>query len=421
MNATLNRRDLLRLGGLATLAGGLPGWLPRVAFSAAEPPPGDLLVCVFLRGGMDGLAAVPPLGEAEFHDARPTLALPDSGTASTEQVLNLDDRFGLHPSLTPLKGIFEEGDLALIHACGSPDPTHSHFEAMDYMERGTPGEKNLSTGWISRHLQTSYWTNDSPFRAVGVGESLPVSLRGPVPATALRSIAEFHLPGDPEAIRGLQETLSALYSLTPSDELGQQLADHAALTFSAIDMLANLDPGQYQPQGGASYDEDPFGQAMAQVAQLAKADLGLEVACLDLGGWDTHVQQEVTLPSLLATLASGLEAFYVDMGPRLESTTVVVMSEFGRRLRPNGGGGTDHGHGNAMFVLGGGIRGGTVYGDWPGLSDEALYGPGDLAVTTDFRTVLSEILVNRLGNKSTEQVFPGFEVRPFLGLTERLT
>ena len=383
-------------------------------------PSGDLLVCVFLRGGMDGLNAVIPHFESEYYDSRANLSIAEPRSASDATSVELDDRFSLHPSLRPLLDPFQAGELAIVHACGSPDPTHSHFDAMDYMERGTPCEKQIASGWIARHLLTAPWENDSPFRAIGMGVGLQASLRGPVPAAALRSVAEFHLPGNPQGVAVLQQALSSLYELPMEDQsLFQGLSSQAATTFEAINLLEGLDPDGYQPTAGAQYPEDEFGQGLAQIALLAKAELGLEIACIDIGGWDTHVQQgadEGRMPQLMASLASGMAAFHLDMRAKMNDVTVVTMSEFGRRLAENGGGGTDHGHGGVMFVMGGGILGGKVYGEWPGLAPDNLYGPGDLAITTDFREVLAEIVQKRLGNDRIEEIFPGYRARGCLGL-----
>jgi uncharacterized protein (DUF1501 family) len=304
-----------------------------------------------------------------------------------------------------------------VHAAGSPDPSHSHFQAMDYMERGTPGSQALSTGWINRHLQAAAAGGDgdvSPFRAVGFGTLLQASLRGPVPATALQSIAEFHLRGrDPAAVQAFQASLSSLYAG------GSWLDFQGQETVSAISTLAAANPGAYQPQHGAQYPTSPFGKAMAQVAQIIRAGLGLEVACVDIGGWDTHHDEggaSGPMSKLLADLAAGLLAFYTDMSDQMGSITVVTMSEFGRRVQENASGGTDHGHGNVMLLLGGGVNGGKVYGDWPGLAASQLVTPGDLKVTTDFRTVLAEIVDRRLLNPALDQVFPGFAAPPCLGL-----
>jgi uncharacterized protein (DUF1501 family) len=237
-----------------------------------------------------------------------------------------------------------------------------------------------------------------------------------VPAAALQSVAEFHLPGNPQGVAVLQQSLSSLYELPVENQsLFEGLSSQAATTFEAMDLLEGLDPESYQPAGEAQYPEDEFGQGLAQIALLAKADVGLEVACIDIGGWDTHVQQgadEGRMPQLMASLASGLRE-------KMNDVTVVTMSEFGRRLAENGGGGTDHGHGGVMFVMGGGILGGKVYGDWPGLAPENLYGPGDLAITTDFREVLAEIVQKRLGNDRIEEIFPGYRADRDLGLAKQ--
>lgn len=418
---TINRREFLRIAGLSTAPLALPGWTPRLAFAPpGSAPSGDLLVCVFLRGGMDGLNAVIPHFESEYYNARKQLSIPEPRAGNDATSIELDDRFGLHPSLSPLLNPFQAGDLALVHACGSPDPTHSHFDAMDYMERGTPGEKQIASGWIARHLLTAPWENESPFRAVGIGVGLQASLRGPVPAAALKSVAEFHLPGNPQSVAVLQQTLSSLYEVPAEDQsLFQGLSSQAATTFEAMDLLAGLDATNYEPSAGAVYPEDEFGRGLSQIALLAKSELGLEIACVDIGGWDTHVQQGADagrMPQLMASVAGGLAAFHQDMGEKMNDVTVVTMSEFGRRVAENGGGGTDHGHGGVMFVMGGGILGGKVYGEWPGLAPEDLYGPGDLAITTDFREVLAEIVQKRLLNDRIDEIFPGYRAGGFLGL-----
>jgi uncharacterized protein (DUF1501 family) len=420
---TLTRREFLRLAGLSLAPLSLPGWTPRLAFAPpGAQPSGDVLVCVFLRGGMDGLHAVIPSGDPAYFAARPTLAIPEPSPGDDDAAIPLDDRFALHPALRPLLEAYQSGHLAIVHGCGSPDPTHSHFEAMDYMERGTPGEKQIPTGWIARHLMTASWENASPFRAVGMGGVLQASLRGPVPATALRSITQFHLGGDPGAVSAIQGALSSLYAQPVEDEsILSDLNGQAATTFEAIDILARFDPGAYRPVGGAEYPAGEFGKALSEVAMLAKAEVGLEVACLDLGGWDTHVQQgtqEGVMPRLMAELSAGLAALHRDMGEQMNGVSLVTMSEFGRRVEENGGGGTDHGHGNVMFVMGGGIHGGRVYGDWLGLERERLYGPGDLFVTTDFRDVLGEIVSKRLRNNRLADIFPGYENFRFAGLAE---
>ncbi|HFD38948.1 MAG TPA: DUF1501 domain-containing protein [Anaerolineae bacterium] len=397
----LSRREFLQVsgGGLAAWGlMGLPGGLRLTLTPAAEPPDHDVLICIFLRGGMDGLNAVIPLFDADYFRQRPTLAVPE------DEALDLDGRFGLHPALRPLQDAWEAGHLALIHAVGSPDPTHSHFDAQDFMERGAPGDKSVSSGWIARHLSSAPWQNDSPFRAVGLGGVRPASLRGPVPVTTLHALDDFRLQGRVADKGTLQDTLAALYT---QDEA---LAEAAQATFDVIETLAGVDLAD-----DAAYPESDFGQNLLQAARLIKAGVGLEAAAVDLGGFDTHVNQGVVegaLARLLAELAEGLAAFYRDLGDQIDRVAIVAMSEFGRRAYENGNKGTDHGHGGVMFALGGGVRGGQVYAEWPGLGEGDLYGPGDLAVTTDFRDVLGELVQKRLGNANLETVFPGYTVQP---------
>lgn len=399
----LNRRQFV----FSLAESALPRWMPRLAFAPpGVEPPGDVLVCVFQRGGMDGLNAVIPHGDADYYRGRPTLAIPEPVSGDPKTGIDLDGFFGLHPALAPLKDAWDDKGLALVHAVGSPDPTHSHFDAMDFMERGTPGEKQIPTGWIGRHLQTVPWQNESPFRAVGMGGVLQASLRGPVPVTTLQSIADFHLGGRLSDLAAIRRTLSSLYGG------GIPLSAEAGDTFDAVDMLAGLDISQYTPANGAKYPDGDFGRALRQVAQLVKADIGLEAACVDIGGWDTHAREgqlDGELPTLLAEFGAGLAALYADLDIARRRVTVVTMSEFGRRAYENGSAGTDHGHGNVMFVLGGNVNGGKVHGQWPGLASDKLAGPGDLAITTDYRDVLGEIVEKRLANPGhLDQIFPSY-------------
>ena len=384
-----------------------PAWMPRMAFAPpGVEPQGDILVAIFQRGGMDGLNAIIPHGDADYYHLRQSLAIPEPASGTDNSGIDLDGFFGLHPALRPFKDLWDAHALAIVHAVGSPDPTHSHFDAMDYMERGTPGEKQIATGWIGRHLQTAPWHNTSPFRAIGMGGIMQASLRGPVPVTTLQSIADFHLQGRTQDLARIQQTLAALYNQ------GSSLDAAAATTFSATDLLAGIDVAHYTPASGATYPQTEFGLACKQVAQIAKAEIGMEIACIDIGGWDTHNHEgglDGELPKLLGELSGGISALYHDLGDLAKRVTLVTMSEFGRRAYENGSAGTDHGHGNVMFVAGGNVNGGKVYGDWPGLAKDKLYGTGDLAVTTDFRDVLGEIVQKRLGNPDNlAQIFPDY-------------
>jgi uncharacterized protein (DUF1501 family) len=409
----VTRRNALHTLGSAIGTVGLskslfPSWMPRMAFRQAGAP-GDVLVVISLRGGMDGLNAVIPFAEGKFYyDRRPTIAIAEPGQSDLSAI-NLNDFFGLHPALRPMKDIYDAGILAVIHATGSPNPSRSHFDAMEYMERGIPGDKTTASGWISRHLQTAAWQNGSPFRAVGIGAMLPSSLRGPVSAISLRSIADFHLGGREDQLSTIQQTIARMYQISAPTDL---LQTQAARVFDTVDILSALSAIEYQPANGAEYPDSDFGMGLRQIAQLIKSDLGLEIAAIDIGGWDTHEEQggaEGEMAGLLDDLGRGLAAFYADMRDYMHRVTVVTMSEFGRRVVENASRGTDHGHGNAMFIMGGGATG-QLYADWRGLAPESLDN-GDLEVTTDYRDVLAEILLKRVGNGAFDQIFPGHNVQ----------
>ncbi len=377
--------------------------LPFVAF-AQTPREVDTLVVVFLRGGMDSLAAVIPVGEGgAFYDRRNHTAVPE------HRVLDLDGFFGFHPSLARLQDVYRGGNLAVVHAVGSPDPSRSHFDAMEYMERGTPGVRVTETGWITRHLQSVPWTNDSPFRAVAMGTMLPSSLQGPQASLALHSLDGFELQVPDHLRTDIEGGLRDMYRNANSSDAFEREAD--SLFGSMRDLRRLAADGGLDRANSASlgYPETPFGESLRQVAQLIRADIGLEVACVDLGGWDTHEDQggvEGQFANLLSELGAGLAAFYEDLSDRSDRLTVVTMSEFGRTLNENASGGTDHGRGGSVLVMGG-VNGG-VHTVWPSLAPGAL-DDGDLAITTDFRDVLSEILVQRLQNSSVDRVFPGYQ------------
>ncbi|MEW6028762.1 MAG: DUF1501 domain-containing protein [Chloroflexota bacterium] len=422
---TLSRRDVLKSATPALTAWMLAPvrparLLPRFAVLSpqGQAPRANVLVCVFLRGGMDGLNTVIPHGDPNYYDLRPSLGIPEP-TNGDDSAIDLDGFFSLHPSLRPLKDVWDDDCLAVVHATGSPDPSHSHFDAMDYMERGTPGEKQIPTGWLARHLELAAWQNGSPFRAVGFGTLLPSSLRGPIPSIALKSIADFHLGGRRQSPE-LEQFQAALMEMYAN---GSSLDDNAAFTMDAISMLESAASGEYVPSNNAVYPESEFGESLKQTAQLIKAEIGLEVAAVDLGGWDTHNAQgqlDGQMPALLADLGASLSAFYQDMGESMKNITVVTMSEFGRRAAENASAGTDHGHGNLMLLMGKSLNGGRVYGQWPGLAPEQLASPGDLAITTDFRSVLGELLQKHLLDPQVEQVFPNFSNYQPLGFAKEL-
>src|ERR1700756_5294664 len=331
--------------------------------------------------------------------------LPQPRQGSELAALDLDGFFGLHPSLAPLMPLFRKQQLAIVHAAGSPDTTRSHFDAQDYMESGTPGVKSTDDGWLNRALQSNPEPGASPFRAVAMGPNLPLTLRGPAPAIALPDVRQFRVFSRSPAVEGGFE---ALYAQT----VDEALRGTGTETFEAIDMLRKADPSRFQPENGADYPRNRVGQALQQVAQLHRADIGLEVTFVDTGGWDNHVNEggaQGQLADLLRDLGQSLAAFAQDMGDRMDDIVVVTMSEFGRTAHENGNRGTDHGHANCMFVLGGAVKGGKVYGKWPGLGPEQLNEGRDLALTTDFRSVLGEVISGHLGTSNLGTVFPGFD------------
>ncbi len=380
-------------------------WMPRLAFAPHNVAPrGDTLVVVFLRGAADILNMVVPHGEEAYYRLRPSLGIPrpdDSSAKQNERALDLDGFFGFHPSMQALLDAWTSQQLAIIHACGAPDESRSHFKAMELMERGVDDERGPASGWIGRHLATLNTGNSSPLRAVGMGTRPQRSLSGTVPVSALRSIADFHLGGDQRALQQMRVALNTVYE---NDVLGQD-------TLSIMDTLETLDPLTYSAARGTIYPDSEFGLALKQTAMLIKAKVGLEVSAIDVGGWDTHFAQGSTtglMPNLMKDLADGLAAFHADMQDHMNQLTTVTMSEFGRRASENGSLGTDHGHGSMMMVLGGNVDGGKVHGEWPGLEEGQMIGPGDLAVTTDYRDVLSEVLVKRLKNPATNEIFPDY-------------
>lgn len=393
----------------------LPMWMPKLAFAPkAEAPRGDTLIVIFLRGAADALNIVVPHGEPLYYRRRPTLAIPhpdDRRTSAELRTLDLDGFFGFHPRLHPLLPIWQGKQLAIVHACGAPDDSRSHFRAMELMERGVANETGPASGWIGRHLATHNTGNLSPLRAVGFANPLPRSLRGPVAASALKSIADFHLGGDAQALMRMQRMLAAVYANDPALGNDETLSAVGQGTLEVIALLNKLNPAAYLPANGAVYPTSEFGMALQQIALLIKAEVGLEVAAVDVGGWDTHFLQggsQGMMAGLLDDLALGLGAFHADLVEHADRISVVVMSEFGRRLQENGSFGTDHGHGSAMLLLGGNVRGGLVHGRWPGLAEEQLVGPGDLAVTTDYRDILGELCLKRMQNRNVGEIFPGW-------------
>jgi len=408
----LNRRFFLHRGALA-VAGTtmMPNFLVRSVLAQSALPPGQRLVVIFQRGAVDGLNVVVPYREKNYYKMRPSIAIAEN------QVLDLDGFFGLHPSLAPFKPLYQQGQLAIVHACGSPDMSRSHFDAQDYMESGTPGVKSTEDGWLNRALQAEDVVHrcagtceaHTAFRALALGADVPRTLAGKIPAIAISNVNAFSVAGRGPAPSPAANAFEAMYA-----ESGDRIF-HAAgdETFEAVKMLRAANPAQYAPAPGANYPSSEFGNNMKQIAQLLKANLGVEAAFTDVTGWDTHQNQgnvNGQLANRLSDFSASIAAFWRDLGDNAGNVTLVTMSEFGRTARENGTGGTDHGHANAMFVLGGQVKGGKVYGKWPGLENEQLNEGRDLALTTDFRQVLSEVVTRTLGAENLELVFPGAQL-----------
>lgn len=406
--AKLSRRGFL-VGCSAAIAGMAGARLGRVAM-ASNPQAGntnDVLIVIFLRGGWDVLSVLPPVDGPDrgvYERARPRLKIPARGANAA---LNLNDQLGLHPRLAPLMDLYRGGHMAIVQAAGLAHDTRSHFDAMEYIELGTPGNKTTTSGWITRHLNAKPNSGSVIVPAVGVGYQ-PSSLLAMDRAISVGNLGEMNLPGGEDSRRLQVDLLRRMHD-------GPSWMQHAgANALNAIDALQRAVPGEYTPSGGATYPDSEFGYSLKSIAQMLRSDLGLQAASIDYGGWDTHEWQADGVNGYLADqlggLAAGLSAFYqdIDAAGLSRRVTIVTMSEFGRRLAENESAGTDHGHGSAMFVLGGNVNGGQLYGSWPGLETEQLFERSDLAVTTDFRRVLSEITSVRLGNPNIAQVFPGY-------------
>jgi len=405
-----SRRLFLKSSAIGMFGvGSAPAWLSRALYAADAPSPRKkILVAIFQRGAVDGLNMVVPFGEKRYYSLRPNLAIPKPDRTENSAI-DLDGFFGLHPALAPLKPIYDSGHMAIVHAVGSPDPTRSHFDAQDFMESGTPGVKSTEDGWINRHLQCASALDATPFRAVSLTPTLPRSLAGRAPAVAMNSIREFDLR--PSAGARVASGFEGMYEGAVKDVLhgtGQE-------TFDAIQFLKKSDPSRYAPSAGAEYPRGRYGDSLKQVAQLIKADVGVEVAFTEIGGWDHHAAEggvQGQLAQRLRELGLSLAAFQKDLGDRMQDVVVVTLTEFGRTVHENGNRGTDHGHASVSLVMGGGVRGGKVQGRWPGLEERSLYEARDLAVTTDFRDLLGELLTCHLGDRDLAKVFPGYAGGP---------
>jgi uncharacterized protein (DUF1501 family) len=411
----MDRRYFLRSSGIGLASFGLMGMAPNFLHQFANAAAltdtkgkKKVLITIFQRGAVDGLNMVVPYGDSQYYDLRRTIALPKPN--ATGGVVNLDGHFGLHPSLKPFEELWKNKQLAVIHSAGSPDNTRSHFDAQDYMESGTPGNKSTRDGWLNRLMQTQKDESDSHFRAVSMTQQVPRSLLGRAPTIAMSNLSDFAVKAGAYT-KSMQGGFESLYDDSVKDHLGATGKE----TFEAVNFLKQANPAQYKPENGAAYPNSAFGRSLQQIAQLIKANVGLEVAFAESGGWDTHTNELALnqpgggqLGNLFRDWGAAIAALATDLGKRMDDVVILTMSEFGRTARENGSRGTDHGHGNAMFVIGSSVKGGSVYGDWKGMKDDQLNEGRDVPVTTDFRDVFAEVSYKHLGNKNLDKLFPGY-------------
>lgn len=398
----MTRRRLLQ-GGLllGTSLGMAPKLLLRPALAAG---PHRVLVSIFQRGAVDGLSMFVPYGDPTYLSLRQETAIPSP--SQNGGALALDSIFGLHPAMASLLPAWDAGELAVVHACGSPDPTRSHFDAQDFMETGLPGMLGAADGWLNRHLQAT--TGSPSLRAVSVTSTTPRILSGPADIYAANTLTELNLGRGQEG-EIVRQAIHKMYGAR-EDFLGKTVQE----TLANYEIFTALGEQGYTPQNGAVYPQSMLGRQLREVAQVLRAEVGLEIAFLSCGGWDTHANQGSTQGNLadrLRELADSIAAFRQDLGDEMADVCLLTMSEFGRTAAQNGSGGTDHGHGTAMIALGGTVAGG-VHGGWPGLAPDDLYHGRDLAVTTDFRDLFAEIVREHLGNPALDIVFPGHSYNP---------
>ena len=411
----MDRRYFLKASGISLASFGLmtaaPKFLHQFANAAALTDgygKKKILITIFQRGAVDGLNTVVPYGESEYYNLRRTIAVAKPN--ETDGAINLDGFFGLHPALKPFEKFWQNKQLAVIHGAGSPDNTRSHFDAQDYMESATPGVKSTRDGWLNRVLQTTKDDKASPFRAVAMTQQIPRTLIGRAPTVAMTNLSDFAINAGVYT-GAVQGGFEGIYQQTAQGSLGETGKE----TFEAVNFLKKANPAQYKPENGAQYPNSQLGRSLFQIAQLIKAGVGLEVAFAEIGGWDTHSNQggaRGQLANNLRDFGQSIAALAADLGKRMDDVVILTMSEFGRTARENGTRGTDHGHANAMFVLGNSVKGGKVYGDWKGLTNDKLYEGRDLDVTTDFRDVFGEIAYKHLGNKNLDKVFPNYSASP---------
>ena len=423
--SNISRRFVLKNGALAMACVGAsqvwaPTFLRRAALAAGDPlrKKGKVLICVFQRGAADGLSMVAPFGDKSYYELRKETALPrPDAKRGKESPVDLDGFFAFHPTLAPLADIYKKGQLAVVHACGSHNSTRSHFDAQDLMEAGVLKDKSTPGGWLNRALAASPAPEPrTPFRGVAMTSAMPRSLLGEHDVLTIPDLKTFGVSGGGGTVASASGTPGAggfegLYEGAVDEVLHGAGKD----SFDAIRMLADANPSRYRPEHGAKYPGDPFGRSLMQIAQLIKADVGVQVAFAEAGGWDTHANQgdvNGQLAGKLYDFGAALAALHADLGDRMADVVVLTMTEFGRSVRQNGNRGTDHGHGACFLALGGAVNGGKVLGQWPGLAPEQLFEGRDLAVTTDFRDVFAEVARKHLGAADTKAVFPDYDVNP---------
>ncbi len=407
----MDRRYFLKTSGIGLASFGFmaaaPNFLHQFANAAtlgSSYGKKKVLVTIFQRGAVDGLNMLVPHGEGEYYNLRPTIGIPQPG--KTDGAIDLDGHFGLHPNLKPLETFWKDKKLAVVTAAGSPDNTRSHFDAQDYMESGTPGNKGTRDGWLNRVMQCNAEKDASPFRAVSLTQQLPRSLYGRAPSVAMSNLADFSIKAGMYT-QNMAGGFEGVWQQNAKDSLSVTGKE----TFEAVNFLKQANPAQYKPENGAVYPQSQLGRSLQQIAQLIKAGVGLEVAFTEVGGWDTHINEgnaRGQLANLLRDFGAAIAAFGTDLGKQMDDVVLMTMSEFGRTARQNGTGGTDHGHANTMFILGNSVKGGKVYGDFKGLKNDKLYEGRDLDVTTDFRDVFAEAAYKHMSSTDLAKIFPNY-------------
>jgi len=418
----VNRRVFMKQGALACVVMGMgPFWGPRfLRQTAAAAELGSvrdnkILICIFQRGAVDGLSMVVPHADPFYYQYRTDIAIPRPG--GKEGALDLDGYFGLNPALAPLLPLFKDGSLAAIQACGSPNASRSHFESQDLMESGVDQNRGVADGWLNRMIGCcpEDAAKKTAFRAVSMSATIPRSLQGEQDSLAIRDLDTFGLAGDTSVtLSGPSGTTNGFESMYGA-AVDTVLHGTARESFDALDLLKKAQTTGYTPANGAQYPQGNFGRNLKQIAQLIKANVGVQVAFAEVDGWDTHGNQggaKGQLATRLDGFAKALAALHRDLGDRMADVVVVTMSEFGRTAHQNGNRGTDHGHGTCFFTMGGPIKGGKVYGDWPTLAPDKLFQNRDLAITTDFRDVFGEITAKHFGvpMSAMPTLFPSYAV-----------